>query len=195
MPALKQVSALCIKWTKPWSEQLENSEHKRQGGNEVRDKTEVYGAGPADDGENVGFVLSGIGSCWRPLRIAMVWFMFFQCSQWLFWRTDCAVLVVGAGSPGNSPSCWFLLLPVSHLPSSIAICSRADCSGLSGNPDAWLQGNFESPKQLYISPLLYSPFLCNPTKMPAASFSWLHPLSQTLSLPAYMVKYCSDGAS
>jgi hypothetical protein len=31
--------------------------------------------------------------------------------------------------------------------------------------------------------------------MPAASFSWLHPLSQTLSLPAYMVKYCSDGAS
>lgn len=57
-------------------------------------------------------------------------------------RTDCAQPRVGIGSTDNSPPCWFLPLPLCHLLISAGVCSRADCSCLSGNPAVWLPRTF-----------------------------------------------------
>lgn len=67
-------------------------------------------------------------------------------------KTGCSVPRAEAENSGRSLSCLFLLLPVYHLPSSVAICSRADCSGLSGSPTAWLRETFSSSESCLLFP-------------------------------------------
>lgn len=80
-------------------------------------------------------------------------------------RTDCAWPGVETETKDKRPPCWFLLLPLQHFPRSVVVCSRADCSCLSGIAVIWLQRTFQSQKPTpYILLLLCSPFLCNPPK-------------------------------
>lgn len=99
-----------------------------------------------------------------------------ECSHGLLCREQNRWLKAQSGGwELRQESLLFLLLPVCHLSSPVAICSRADCSGLSGNPTAWLQGTFQSPKQLPTFPLMCFSFLYNPMKYAHASLPSIIP--------------------
>lgn len=131
-----------------------------------------------------------LGTCWGILDTNFV--VFTRAAQEN--RTDCAWPGVGTESTDKRPPCWFLLLPLHHLPSSVVVCSRANCS----YPELLLFG-FKEPSRAK-NQLPTSPYCCVllsfstlPNRL-TPPFPWLYSCPQTFNLSASMVKFCSDGA-
>lgn len=120
-----------IKWTKSRFEQLKNSGSTEEAKLETR---QVLGKEGLQT--RVICIADVLGTWWGT----HCWIQALWYSPGLLWKTEqTAWPRVGTGSTDNSSPCWFLLLPLCHLPNSAVVCSRAGCSYLSRNPAVWLQ--------------------------------------------------------
>lgn len=151
LPRAKAEVGECVEWSNLRPVQLENGERERGRKEWGQGQDRVWSRMVS---MSTSFSMLKGGSCWSVWRQVTVWCKSYDAHTGFSVenKTGCSVPRAEAGNSGRSLSCLFPLLPVYHLPGSVAICSRADCSGLPGSPTAWLQETFSSSESFLLFP-------------------------------------------
>lgn len=147
------------------------------------------------DSKCIESIVGVTGSHWRVLRKVIVCCLTVLTLAALWWTEqivqDPECRLGAQAGVSLACSCSFLCI----ISSSVAICSRADCSGLSGNPMACLQGTFRAQTAPYIPLTIFSFPLWHKQICPYHCFLDIIPFLQMLSLPFPTVISWSDGVS